>query len=258
MSLVARSRGRGKTSPSVNLISLECPAVYVTRVHTRTGESIDERLNRVAQRHAARLRKKRKKDTGSLDRVVLCPRATYYDACTRLPVSAEPFFLGPEKVGKRETRQREVSVSKRNSTFLEAKGETTARWGRGGGINRNQRALNEEEERKGTLVGIIATSEARSNSWKKNASTVACITILHGTRRWTSIVAPSNINNWPCPSPGFRPSLGSPDIFMDRGTVCPPAYLTYLLPLCLPTYLPACLPIYLPACLPACHEFLLP
>lgn len=31
------------------------------------------------------------------------------------------------------------------------------------------------------------------------------------------VVATSNINNWPCPSPGFRPSLGSPDIFMDRG-----------------------------------------
>jgi len=30
------------------------------------------------------------------------------------------------------------------------------------------------------------------------------------------VVAASNINNWPCPSPSFRPSLGSSDIFMDR------------------------------------------
>lgn len=36
---------------------------------------------------------------------------------------------------------------------------------------------------------------------------------------WTNpiVVAPSNINNWPCPSPSFRPSLESSDIFMDRG-----------------------------------------
>lgn len=122
----------------------------------------------------------------------------------------------------------------------------------GAGLNKDRASAN--GRRKETLVGIIATTEARSNSWKKNASTVACITIVHGTRRWTSIVAPSNINNWPCPSAGFRPSLGSLDIFMDRGTV--PTRSPYLLvpsfPLSLFPCLPACQPARLPTCLPAC------
>lgn len=98
-------------------------------------------------------------------------------------------------------------------------------------VRKNQ--VNADGRRKEILVGIIASTAARSDSWKKNATTVACITILHGARRWTSIVAPSNINNWPCPSPGFRPSLGNPDIFMDRGTV-PTRLPTCLLPLSSP------------------------
>lgn len=31
-----------------------------------------------------------------------------------------------------------------------------------------------------------------------------------------SIVSSGNINNWPCPSTNFRPSLKNTDIFMDR------------------------------------------
>lgn len=78
-------------------------------------------------------------------------------------------------------------------------------------------------KRNGALSGAVCTLEFLEK---------------RGTRcgtRWTCIVAPSNINNWPCPSPGFRPSLGSPDIFMDRGTRLPPSHACLALSIpCLP------------------------